>query len=79
MFLLRHIWAVVHVWIPKTPSAFTFNDLADDGPSPRFSAKPSRMDFLGGTPSRQPIEHPLLGRFFDKFSDGFYSNSREEN
>ena len=29
--------------------------------------------------SAQPIEHPLLDRFFDKFSDGFYSNSREEN
>ena len=30
-------------------------------------------------PSGQPVEHPLLGRFFDKFIDGFYSNSREEN
>ena len=30
-------------------------------------------------PSGQPVEHPLLRRFFDKFSDGFYSNSREEN
>ena len=30
-------------------------------------------------PSGQPIEHPLLRRYFDKFSDGFYSNSREEN
>ncbi len=30
MFLLRLIWAVVHVWLPKTPSAFTFNDLAAD-------------------------------------------------
>lgn len=30
MFLLRHIWAVVHVWLPKTPSAFAFNDLAAD-------------------------------------------------
>ena len=30
-------------------------------------------------PSGQPVEHPLLGRLFDKFSDGFYSNSREEN
>ena len=30
-------------------------------------------------PTRKPIEHPLLDRFFDKFSDGFYSNSREEN
>ncbi len=29
--------------------------------------------------SGQPIEHPLLGGFFDKFNDGFYSNSREEN
>ncbi len=29
--------------------------------------------------SGQAVEHPLLGRFFDKFSDGFYSNSREEN
>jgi heat shock protein HspQ len=29
--------------------------------------------------SGQTVEHPLLGRFFDKFSDGFYSNSREEN
>ena len=27
----------------------------------------------------QPVEHPDLDRFFDKFSDGFYSNSREEN
>ena len=27
----------------------------------------------------QPVEHPLLGRYFDKFSGGFYSNSREEN
>jgi heat shock protein HspQ len=27
----------------------------------------------------QPIEHPLLDRFFDKFDDGFYSNSQEEN
>ncbi len=31
------------------------------------------------SPGGQPVEHPLLGRFFDKFSDGFYSNSREEN
>ena len=30
-------------------------------------------------PRGQPVEHPLLGRFFDKCSDGFYSNSREEN
>ncbi len=30
-------------------------------------------------PSGQPVEHPQLDRFFDKFSDGFYSNSREEN
>ena len=30
-------------------------------------------------PTGQPVEHPLLGRFFDKFSNGFYSNSREEN
>ena len=30
-------------------------------------------------PSGQPVEHPLLDRFFDKFTDGFYSNSREEN
>jgi len=29
-------------------------------------------------PSGQRVEHPLLGRFFDKFSNGFYSNSREE-
>jgi len=29
--------------------------------------------------SGQSVEHPLLGRFFDKFNDGFYSNSREEN
>ena len=27
----------------------------------------------------QPVEHPLLDGFFDKFCDGFYSNSREEN
>ena len=32
-----------------------------------------------GLRSEQPIEHPLVGRFFDKFSDGFYSNSLEEN
>jgi len=32
-----------------------------------------------GPRSGQPIEHPLVGRFFDKFSDGFYSNSLEEN
>ncbi len=31
------------------------------------------------TPSGEPVEHPLLDRFFDKFSDGFYANSREEN
>ena len=30
-------------------------------------------------PHGKPVEHPLLDRFFDKFSDGFYSNSREEN
>ena len=30
-------------------------------------------------PSGQPVEHPLLDRFFDKFSDGFYSHSRDEN
>ena len=30
-------------------------------------------------PSEQPVEHPLLNRYFDKFIDGFYSNSREEN
>ena len=30
-------------------------------------------------PSEQPVEHPLLSRYFDKFSDGFYGNSREEN
>jgi len=29
--------------------------------------------------SGQPVEHPQLYRFFDKFSEGFYSNSREEN
>jgi heat shock protein HspQ len=29
--------------------------------------------------SGQPIEHPLLSEVFDKFVDGFYSNSREEN
>ena len=29
--------------------------------------------------SGQKIEHVLLDRFFDKFSDGFYSNSGEEN
>jgi heat shock protein HspQ len=27
----------------------------------------------------QPVEHPFLERFFDKFDDGFYSNSGEEN
>lgn len=30
-------------------------------------------------PSGEPIEHPLLESYFDKFSDGFYGNSREEN
>lgn len=30
-------------------------------------------------PNGKPVEHPLLDRFFDKFSDGFYSHSREEN
>ena len=30
-------------------------------------------------PSEQPVEHPLLDQYFDKFSDGFYGNSREEN
>ena len=30
-------------------------------------------------PGGQPVEHPLLDRFFDTFSDGFYSNSREAN
>ena len=34
---------------------------------------------LEPSPGGQPVEHPLLARFFDKFSDGFYSNSREEN
>jgi len=34
---------------------------------------------LEPSPSGQPVEHPLLGRFFDNFSDGFYSNSREVN
>ena len=29
--------------------------------------------------SGKPIEHPLLEAYFDKFSDGFYGNSREEN
>ncbi len=29
--------------------------------------------------SEQRVEHPWVGRFFDKFSNGFYSNSREEN
>ena len=27
----------------------------------------------------EAIEHPLLDQFFDKFTDGFYSNSRDEN
>ena len=26
-----------------------------------------------------PIQHPLLQRYFDRFRDGFYSNSRDEN
>ena len=52
MFLLRLIWVFVRVWLPKTPSAFTFNDLAADSPAPRFSAKPARMDFSGGTTPR---------------------------
>jgi heat shock protein HspQ len=30
-------------------------------------------------PGGQLVEHPLLDRYFDRFSDGFYSNSREEN
>ncbi len=29
--------------------------------------------------SEQPVEHPWVGRFFDKFSNGFYSHSRKEN
>jgi len=29
--------------------------------------------------SGEAVEHPLLSRFFDKFQDGFYSNSREQN
>jgi heat shock protein HspQ len=29
--------------------------------------------------SGEPIDHPLLETFFDKFNGGFYSNSREEN
>jgi heat shock protein HspQ len=29
--------------------------------------------------SDEPIEHPMIARFFDKFDDGFYSNSKEEN
>ena len=28
---------------------------------------------------KQAIEHPMLDQIFDKFSDGFYSNSLEEN
>jgi heat shock protein HspQ len=27
----------------------------------------------------EPIKHALLDRFFDKFSDGFYSNTSDEN
>jgi heat shock protein HspQ len=34
---------------------------------------------LEASPDSEPIEHPQLERYFDKFSDGFYSNSREEN
>jgi len=30
-------------------------------------------------PSGQPVEHPLLDRFFDKFQQGFYSKSGDEN
>ena len=29
--------------------------------------------------SGQPIDHPLLGIYFDRFDDGFYGNSRKEN
>ena len=29
--------------------------------------------------SGEPVEHPLLDRFFDKFDDGFYSNTKDEN
>ena len=29
--------------------------------------------------SGQPVQHPLVGRFFDSFEDGFYSNSGEQN
>lgn len=25
------------------------------------------------------VEHPLLGEYFDKFSNGFYSNSQDEH
>ena len=30
-------------------------------------------------PSGKAVEHAFLDRFFDKFSDGFYSNSEQEN
>lgn len=30
-------------------------------------------------PTGEPVRHQLLDRFFDKFGDGFYSNSDEEN
>ena len=29
--------------------------------------------------SGQPVQHPLVRRFFDSFEDGFYSNSSEQN
>ncbi len=27
----------------------------------------------------EPVEHPLLAEYFDKFTNGFYSNSQEEH
>ena len=34
---------------------------------------------LESSTSARPIEHPLLDNYFDRFTNGFYSNSREEN
>jgi heat shock protein HspQ len=52
-----------------------YHVLVDGAPQTTYVAE--RNLELG--PGDQPIEHPLLGQYFDKFKDGFYSNSGEEN
>ena len=34
---------------------------------------------LGRDPEPQPIEHPLLARFFDRFHDGLYTRDQQLN